>query len=68
MTFTQGDWIVTITQLVALFYKDRHVEDMKKLMETHPPTFESSGDENSDAINNTPPIVNADSHVTAVII
>ncbi|XP_046459981.1 protein timeless-like [Daphnia pulex] len=51
----KGDWIVTITQLVALFYKDRHFEDMKKLMETHPPTFESS-DEHSDAINNTPPI------------
>lgn len=66
MTFTQGDWIVLITQLVALFYKDRHFEDMKKLMETHPPTFESS-DEHSGAINNTPPIVNADAHVTAVI-
>jgi hypothetical protein len=39
---------------------------MKKLMETHPPTFESS-DEHSGAINNTPPIVNADAHVTAVI-
>lgn len=56
LIFTQDDWIVTITQLVALFYKDYHFDEMKKLLEAYPPTFESI-DENSQEINNTSPLV-----------
>jgi hypothetical protein len=57
LSFTQEDWIVTITQLIALFYKDRHSEEMKKLLEANPPTFESFADENSQEINNTSSLV-----------
>ena len=32
--FTQDLWIMTIVQLIALFYKDQNVENMQKLLGT----------------------------------
>jgi hypothetical protein len=47
---------VTIVQLIALFYKDQHVENMQKLLGTwiNPTTSESSEDD--DESNTSPPV------------
>jgi hypothetical protein len=48
--------VVTIVQLIALFYKDQHVENMQKLLGTwiNPTTSESSEDD--DESNTSPPV------------
>lgn len=47
---------MTIVQLIALFYKDQHVENMQKLLGTwiNPTTSESSEDD--DESNTSPPV------------
>lgn len=52
----KDEWVVTIVQLIALFYKDQHVENMQKLLGTwiNPTTSESSEDD--DESNTSPPI------------
>ncbi|XP_046461857.1 protein timeless-like isoform X1 [Daphnia pulex] len=52
----KNEWVVTIVQLIALFYKDQHVENMQKLLGTwiNPTTSESSEDD--DESNTSPPI------------
>ncbi|XP_057372867.1 protein timeless-like [Daphnia carinata] len=52
----KDEWVVTIVQLIALFYKDQHVENMQKLLGTWINATTSESSEDDDESNTSPPI------------
>ena len=52
----QDEWVVTIVQLIALFYKDQHVENMQKLLGTWINATTSESSEDDDESNTSPPV------------
>lgn len=55
-TWLQDEWVVTIVQLIALFYKDQHVENMQKLLGTWINATTSESSEDDDESNTSPPV------------
>lgn len=47
---------MTIVQLIALFYKDQHVENMQKLLGTWINATTSESSEDDDESNTSPPV------------
>ena len=54
---TQDEWVVTIVQLIALFYKDQHVENMQKLLGTWLNSVASESSDDGDESNTSPPVM-----------
>ena len=54
--YPQDEWVVTIVQLIALFYKDQHVENMQKLLGTWINATTSESSEDDDESNTSPPV------------
>lgn len=49
--------MVTIVQLIALFYKDQHVENMQKLLGSWLNSTTSDSSEDDDESNTSPPVI-----------
>lgn len=52
----QDEWVVTIVQLIALFYKDQHVENMQKLLGSWLNNTTSDSSEDDDESNTSPSV------------